>query len=57
MCNETDVSIFKINKIKIKKNYSSHRYDTNRPRPRYGYKHTNNIKSGSVCCLLILSNT
>ena len=57
MCNETDVSVFKINKIKIKKNYSSHRYDTNRPRPRYGYKHTNNIKSASVCCLLILSNT
>ena len=41
-------------KIKMKSKNSSPRDDINRPRPRYGHRYTNNIKSAlASCCLYI----
>ena len=43
--------------MKIKRKNSSPRDDINRPRPTYGHRYTNNIKSALVsCCLDILAN-
>ena len=56
MCNKAGCLFLRLMKMKMKN--SSNRYDVIRPKPRYGHKYANDIKSVSVrWCLCILSNT